>query len=94
MVRAAFAAGRPRDPLHRSSRHVGNPTGVWTVEFAAEVSLAQGLTVERGGHETIRATLQCQASPGELHLEENSPRSVDGRPVSPTVAQIPARSRA
>ncbi len=59
--RAAFDAGRAealRDLLHRSPRDFGQPTGLWTLELAAEVSCAQGLTATRVSGETIRATLQ------------------------------------
>ena len=60
-VQAAFDAARAealRDLLHRSPRDFGQPTGLWTLELAAEVSCAQGLTATRVSGETIRATLQ------------------------------------
>jgi transposase len=44
--------------LHHSPRRFGQPTGLWTLELAAEVSFAQGLTATRVSGETIRATLQ------------------------------------
>jgi hypothetical protein len=44
--------------LHQSPRTFGKPTSVWTLELAAEVSCAQGLTPERVSGETIRATLE------------------------------------
>jgi hypothetical protein len=57
---AAFdAAGRERlrEMLHRSPRLFGRPTGVWTLEPAAEVAFETGLTAARVSAETIRATL-------------------------------------
>jgi transposase len=54
----AVGAERLRALLHRSPRTFGKPTGLWTLELAAEVSLAEGLTPERVSGETIRATLQ------------------------------------
>jgi len=58
--RAFDAAGaeRLRALLHRSPRTFGKPTGLWTLELAAEVSFADGLTPERVSGETIRATLR------------------------------------
>jgi transposase len=46
-----------RDLLHRSPRDFGHPTSLWTLELAAEVSFAEGLTPTRVSDETIRATL-------------------------------------
>ena len=43
--------------LHRSPRDVGHPTGVWTLELAAETAFAEGLTAARVSDETVRATL-------------------------------------
>jgi DDE superfamily endonuclease/Winged helix-turn helix len=43
--------------LHRPPRDFAKPTGVWTLELAAEVAYAQGLTIWRVSGETIRATL-------------------------------------
>jgi len=43
--------------LHRSPRDFQKPTSVWTLELAAEVAYAQGLTAWRVSGETIRATL-------------------------------------
>ncbi len=60
-VRVAFspeAAERLRALLHRSPRTFDSPTGVWTLELAAEVSFEHGLTPARVSGETIRATLQ------------------------------------
>jgi transposase len=44
--------------LHHSPRHFGQSSSLWTLEMAAEVSFAQGLTATRVTGETIRATLQ------------------------------------
>jgi transposase len=43
--------------LHRSPRDFDKPTGVWTLERAADVAYEQGLTAWRVSGETIRATL-------------------------------------
>jgi transposase len=43
--------------LHRSPRDFDQPTSVWTLEGAAAVAYAQGLTAWRVSGETIRATL-------------------------------------
>ena len=58
--RAFDAAGaeRLRALLHQSPRAFGQPTGLWTLELAAAVSVAQGLTPGRVSGETIRATLR------------------------------------
>ena len=59
-VQTAFdAAGaeRLRALLHRSPRDFGQPTSVWTLEVAAEVAFAEGLTATRVSDETVRATL-------------------------------------
>jgi transposase len=60
-VHAAFspaAAEQLRALLHRSPRTFDKATSLWTLELAAEVSFAQGLTATRVSGETIRATLQ------------------------------------
>jgi transposase len=45
--------------LHQSPRSFGKPTSVWTLELAAEVSFAEGITSEQVSGETIRqATLR------------------------------------
>jgi len=46
-----------RDLLHRSPRDFDRPTSLWTLDLAAEVAYAQGLTAWRVSGETIRATL-------------------------------------
>ena len=59
-VHAAFPgehAEQLRALLHQSPRRFDQPTSVWTLDLAAEVSFAQGLTSERVCAETIRATL-------------------------------------
>jgi hypothetical protein len=59
-IHAAFPAARAerlRDLLHRSPRDFGQPTSLWTLELAADLSVAEGLTPTRVSGETIRATL-------------------------------------
>src|SRR5579875_1775698 len=51
------AATALRDLLHHSPRLYGKDTSVWTLEVAADVASAQGLTAWRVSGETIRATL-------------------------------------
>jgi transposase len=48
---------RLRDLLHRSPRDFGKPTGLWTLELAAEVAFAEGLTARRISGEAIRQAL-------------------------------------
>ena len=43
--------------LHQSPRSFGHPTSVWTLELAAEVCFAQGLTSRRVSGETIRSAM-------------------------------------
>jgi transposase len=43
--------------LHQSPRTFGKPTSVWTLELAAEVSFAEGITAERVTGETIRQAI-------------------------------------
>src|SRR5215208_2044954 len=43
--------------LHQSPRTFGKPTSVWTMELAAEVSFAEGITAERVSGETIRQVI-------------------------------------
>ncbi|TAK35976.1 MAG: helix-turn-helix domain-containing protein [Chloroflexota bacterium] len=52
------AVERLRALLHQSPRTVGKPTSVWTLELAAEVSFAEGITSERVSDETIRKAVQ------------------------------------
>jgi transposase len=51
------AAERLREILHQSPRSYGKETSVWTLELAADVAFAQGLTAWRVSDETVRATL-------------------------------------
>lgn len=46
-----------RTLLHRSPREFGHPTGLWTLDLAAEVSCAEGLTPTVVSGEAIRKTL-------------------------------------
>jgi len=50
-------AERLRALLHQSPRNFGQPTSLWTLALAAEVSYAPGLTPEQVSAETVRATL-------------------------------------
>jgi transposase len=43
--------------LHQSPRTFGKPTSVWTMEVAAEVSFAEGITAEQVSGETIRQAI-------------------------------------
>ena len=43
--------------LHQSPRTFGKETSVWTLDLAAEVSFAQGITPRQVSGETIRAAL-------------------------------------
>ena len=52
-----LAAEQLRALLHRSPRTFGKPTSVWTMELAAEVSVAEGITAERVSGETIRQAI-------------------------------------
>jgi transposase len=53
----AVAAEQIRALLHQSPRTFGQPTSVWTMELAAEVSFAEGITSERVTGETIRQAI-------------------------------------
>ena len=53
----AATAERLRDLLHRSPREFGHPTGLWTLDLAAETAAAAGVTATRVSGETVRATL-------------------------------------
>jgi transposase len=53
----AAGAERLRALLHRSPRDCGHPTSLWTLELAAEVAYAEGITATRVSDETVRATL-------------------------------------
>jgi transposase len=59
--RAVFRAEgreRLRALLHQSPRTFGKPTSRWTLQLAAEVSYAQGLTPRQVSGEAIRLVLQ------------------------------------
>ena len=53
----AEQAERLRALLHRSPRDFDQPTSVWTLALAAEVSVAEGIVSTRVSGETIRQTL-------------------------------------
>jgi transposase len=60
-TRLAFSpehAERLRALLHRSPREFGQPSSVWSLELAAEISCAEGLSPTRVSGETIRQTLK------------------------------------
>jgi transposase len=60
-VQPAFDAERAeqlRELLHQSPRTFGQPTSLWTLALAADVSCAQGLIPQRVSGETIRMTLK------------------------------------
>src|SRR5215831_15300100 len=48
---------RLQELLHQSPRVFGKATSLWTLELAAEVSFAQGLTRRRVSDATIRAAM-------------------------------------
>jgi transposase len=54
----AAGAERLRALLHRSPRAFGKETGVWTLDLAADVAAAQGITAERVSDETVRMALK------------------------------------
>lgn len=59
-VHAAFdeqRAEKLKELLHRSPREFGEPSSLWTLEMAAEVSFQEGISEKRASGETIRATL-------------------------------------
>lgn len=49
---------RLRALLHRSPRDFGKPTSLWTLDLAAEVAFAQGLSARLLSGETIRQALK------------------------------------
>jgi transposase len=51
-------AQRLRALLHRSPRDFGKPGSLWTLAWAAEVSVAEGIIPTRVSGETIRTTLR------------------------------------
>jgi transposase len=52
------ASEKLRALLHQSPRNFGQPTSVWTLELAAAVSFAQGITPEQVSDEAIRLALR------------------------------------
>jgi transposase len=57
LVFAPEQAERLRALLHRSPRDFGKSSSLWTLEWAAEVSVAEGIVPTRVSGETIRQTL-------------------------------------
>jgi transposase len=60
-IHAAFddkAAQQLKPLLHKSPRTYGKPTSLWTLDLAAEVAFAEGLTESLVTGETVRATLK------------------------------------
>lgn len=60
-IQAVFDTARRkrlRALLHQSPRTFGQPTSVWTLALAAEVSFAQGLTPRQVSGEAIRLALK------------------------------------
>src|SRR5258706_12455374 len=53
----AAAGEQLRALLHQSPRPFGQPTSVWTMELAAEVSFAEGIITARVSGETIRQAI-------------------------------------
>jgi transposase len=51
-------AERLRALLHQSPRTFDKSTSLWTLDLAAEVAYAQGITPEQVSGETVRATLE------------------------------------
>jgi transposase len=49
---------RLRALLHRSPRDFGKPTSLWTLDLAAEVAFAEGITARRVSGETLRQALK------------------------------------
>jgi len=54
----AAIAERLRALLHRSPRDFGKPTSLWTLDLAAEVAFAEGLTARVMSGESIRRALK------------------------------------
>ena len=54
----AEATERLRALLHRSPRDFGKPTSLWTLDLAAEVACAEGITPHRMSGESIRRALK------------------------------------
>src|SRR5260370_240992 len=58
LVFAPEQAERLRALLHRNPRDFGKPGSLWTLEWAAEVSVAEGIVPTRVSGETVRQTLR------------------------------------
>jgi transposase len=58
LVFAPEQAERLRALVHRSPRDFGKPGSVWTLEWAAEVSVTQGIVSTRVSGETSRQTVR------------------------------------
>jgi transposase len=54
----AAGAERLKEVLHQSPRLFGYATSVWTLELAAEVACARGISAERVSAETVRLALR------------------------------------
>ena len=54
----AAAAERLRAPLHRRPRDFGKPTSLWTLDLAAEVACAEGITARVMSGGSIRRALR------------------------------------
>ncbi len=57
LVMGPEQAERLRALLHQSPRAFDQPTSLWTLELAAEVSFKEGISPRKVSAETIRATL-------------------------------------
>jgi hypothetical protein len=79
---------RLRAILHQSPRVFGQDTSVWTLELAAEVSFAQGLTSRRVSDETVRTAMaplgvrwkrakHWITSPDPAYVRKKTPRPPD-----------------
>jgi hypothetical protein len=78
-------AERLRAVLHRSPRAFGHPTSVWTLELAAEVAFAAGITAPRVSDETMRATLaRCGIRWRQAKGWITSPDPADTQKSAPT----------
>jgi transposase len=89
------AAEEIRALLHQRPRTCGKPTSVWTMELAAEVSFAEGITAERVSDETIRqAILRLgvrwrRAKPWITALTPSTPEIKCTRPPDPPGREPP-----
>ncbi len=85
---------RLRALLHQSPRIFGKPTSVWTLDLAAEVSFAEGITPRLVSDETIRAALAAPGvrwqrakhwitSPDPAYARKTTPRPADPPGICP-----------